>query len=58
LLEVSRAFNYEIFREHVRSEGALENTVLSVVQEVPSNDEDSPVCIIDDEKLDQVLDTS
>ena len=58
LLIVRLSSHDKIFREDIFCVRALEQAVLSVELQVPCDDKETMVHIIDDEQLDQVVDTS
>ena len=57
LFEVGLTLHDQVLGEHVRRIGALEHRVLTVRLQVPRDNVEAQVGIVDDEELDKILDT-
>ena len=58
LLQVALSLHDQVLREDIWSIGALEQRMLTVALQVPCDDEEAPIHVIDNEELDQIFNTS
>ena len=58
LLQIALSLHDQVLREDIGSISALEQRMPTVALQVPCDDKEAPVHVIDNEELDQIFNTS